>query len=308
MNVRQIRALHLLAKTGSVSETARLLHVSQPAISKMIRALEAEMGIPLLDHVRGKIQPRRELNKLMPSIERITQELSELRTLTEEVRGGARTSLVISCSTTAGMSLVLPACQNLLPRHPALRTTVIARGGRFSLDDLAANRADLAIEQVITPDPKFDTRPVAAGRMLCVIPRGHPLRRKREVRAEDLHGERIVLYPPKTFNGGRVHSALRERGVDYDPVCLTDSAVLACGLVRKLSLIGIIDSFMDVTSLYPDLVTKPFVPTIEFELHAIWRARSIRPALSVVIEELADIGRNNGMSCEGNAAPDIELL
>ena len=83
--VRQIRALHLLVKTGSVSATARLLHVSQPAISKMIRSLEAEMGVPLLDHVRGKIQPRHELDALLPSIDRITQELSDLRILTDEI-------------------------------------------------------------------------------------------------------------------------------------------------------------------------------------------------------------------------------
>lgn len=292
MNVRQIRALHLLVKTGSVSATARLLHVSQPAISKMIRSLETEMGIPLLDHVRGKIQPRHELDALLPSIDRITQELSDLRTLTEEIRGGVRTSLVISCSTTVGMSLVLPACQNLLQTQPAVRITVIARGGRFSIDDLASNRADLAVEQLIAPNAKFETRPIVSGRMLCVVPRGHALRRKREVRAEDLHRQRIVLYPPKTFNGRRVHAALRECGVDYDAVCLTDSALLACRLVKELSVVGIIDSFMDVSRLYPDLAVKPFSPAVSFELHAIWKSRSGRPALNSMIDELTKVGRH----------------
>jgi DNA-binding transcriptional LysR family regulator len=294
MNVKQIKALQLLAKTGSVSATARLLNLSQSAISKMIRALETEMGIPLLNHVRGKIQLRSELDTLLPSIERVTQDLSDLRALMDDIRAGITGSLTISCSTTVGMSLVLPACRNLLARKPTLRPTLVARGGRFSVDDVISNRVDLAVEQLVMMRPKLESCAVAKSTMVCVMPKGHALARKKQVRATDLHRQRVVLYPTKTINGGRVHNLLRDQGADYDPIFFTDSAVLACQLVQQLSVVGIIDSCMDVSHLFPALEVRPFVPRIEFELHAMWKAQKMRPALKELIDELAQVGRHLG--------------
>lgn len=293
MNVNQIKALNLLVKTRSVSAAARLMNVSQPAVSKMVRSLEAELGISLLDHVRGKVQPRSELDALLPFVERITQEFSDMRAVTEDLRTGATGSLVISCSTMVGMSLVLPACRNLLSRRPTLRTTLLVRGGKFSVDDVALNRADLAVEQLIEKRPNVVSRLVARNQLVCVVPKGHVLRRKREIRAEDLHRQRVVLYPTNTINGARVHALLRDRGVDYEAVALTDSNVLACRLATELSIVGVMDSCPEVSGQYPDLETKPFLPAIEFDLHAMWKARVMRPTLRTLIDELIEIGRLN---------------
>jgi len=292
VNVNQIKALNLLVKTRSVSATARLMNVSQPAVSKMVRSLEIEMGISLLDHVRGKVQPRTELDALLPFIERITQEFSDLRALTEDLRTGATGSLVVSCSTMVGMSLVLPACRNLLARRPSLRTSLLVRGGKFSVDDVALNRADLAVEQLIDKRPNVVSCLVAKNRMVCVVPRGHALRRKREIRPEDLSRQRVVLYPTNTVNGARIHALLRDRSIDYEPIVQTDSNVLACRLVQELAVIGIMDPCPEVSAQYPDLEIRPFTPPVAFELHAMWKARAMRPALRSLVDELIEVGRH----------------
>jgi DNA-binding transcriptional LysR family regulator len=291
MNVNQIKALNLLVKTRSVSATARLMNVSQPAISKMVRSLEIEMGLSLLDHARGKVQPRSELEALLPFVERINQELSDLRVMTEDLRTGSAGSLVVSCSTMVGMSLVLPACRNLLARRPSVRTTVLVRGGKFSVDDVALNRADLAVEQLIDKRPNVVSCFVAKSRMVCVIPKGHALRRKREIQAEDLHHRRVILYPINTVNGTRIHGLLRDRGIDYEPIAQTDSNVLACRMVHELSVLGIMDYCPEVSAQYPNLMIKPFTPAVTFELHAMWKARAMRPALKTLVDELIEVGR-----------------
>lgn len=294
MNVNQIRALNLLVKTRSVSATARLMNVSQPAVSKMVRALETELGISLLDHVRGKVQPRSELDALLPFVERITQEFSDLREMTEGLRTGAKGSLIVSCSTMVGMSLVLPAVRNLLARRPTLRTTLLVRGGKFSVDDVALNRADLAVEQLLEKRPKVTSRFVARNRIVCLVPKGHTLRCKREIRVEDLHRQRVIMYPATTSNGARIHALLRERGIDCEALALTDSNVLACRLADELSVVGVMDHCPEVSCQYPNLESKPLAPAIEFDLHAIWRARTMQPVLRLLVEELIDVGKDVG--------------
>jgi DNA-binding transcriptional LysR family regulator len=291
MNINQLKALQLVVKTGSVSETARAMNLSQPAISKMIRTLEGELGVPLLNHAKGKVEPRVELSMLLPTVERIGQEISDLESITKELRAGSTGSLLISCSNTVGMSLVMPAYRALLGRRPDIRAGLITRGGRFSLRDVQSNRAHLAVEQPVQRPTGLVTRFVARGYMKCVLPEGHRLLAQAEVRIEDLDRERLVLYPPKTFNGARVHRLLEEKQISYDAVVLTDSGVLACQMASDCNVAAIVDSCMDVEHLFPQLTTRPLVPALEFELHAIWKERNMRPPLKWVISELVERGK-----------------
>jgi hypothetical protein len=59
MRLRHIEIFQAIRQTGSVSAAAQLLHVSQPAVTKVLQHAELQLGFPLFLRVRGKLQPRR---------------------------------------------------------------------------------------------------------------------------------------------------------------------------------------------------------------------------------------------------------
>jgi len=291
MNLRQIRALRLLVKTGSVTATAQMMNVSQSAISKMIKSLEGELGLQLIDHQRGRVQPRGELAALLPAIDRISEGMSDLRSLSDDIKSGETGSIVVSCSTSVATGLVAPACARLLAANPDIRVTLLVRGGRFSTDDVAYNRADLAVEQPVALRSSVASCRVARGHMICVLPRNHRLRLKRRILLSDLAGERVVIDPPTTFNGSRLQAALEEVGVNLDLALRTDSMPAACMLARAMQAPAVIDSFMDVAGMFPDLIVRPLLPALEFELHAMWKEQKQRPALRLLVNHIQEVGR-----------------
>ncbi|EKF42635.1 LysR family transcriptional regulator [Nitratireductor indicus C115] len=66
MDIRQLKVIQTVCKTGSVTETARMLHVSQPAISKTVRQVEEETGLTLFENIQGRIFPTEQAHSLLP--------------------------------------------------------------------------------------------------------------------------------------------------------------------------------------------------------------------------------------------------
>src|SRR5580698_3980056 len=111
LDSRRLRAFSVLARTGSFTQTARELHVTQSGISHSMKALETEIGCRLLDRLGKKIVLTQAGEQLLHHSQKILQEMKTARETLEHLgkRGGGR--LRIGASATA--------CQNIIP--PVLR-------------------------------------------------------------------------------------------------------------------------------------------------------------------------------------------
>src|SRR3954463_2605147 len=111
LDSRQLRAFSVLAKTGSFTQTARELHLTQSAVSHSMKALERDIGCRLLDRLGKKVVLTQAGEQLLQHGKRILQEMENaLESLTHLGKWG-RGRLRIGASTTA--------CQHLIP--PVLR-------------------------------------------------------------------------------------------------------------------------------------------------------------------------------------------
>lgn len=66
MRLKHIEVFHAVMQTGSVSAAARLLHVTQPAVSRTLQHAELQLGFPLFERVRGRLTPTNEAAALFP--------------------------------------------------------------------------------------------------------------------------------------------------------------------------------------------------------------------------------------------------
>ena len=90
MRLRHIELFQAILQTGSLTAAAELLHISQPAASKILKHAEQQLGFALFDRVRGKLQPTAEA-RLQQQTERLAIDLQNLRRLADNLgRGDAR--------------------------------------------------------------------------------------------------------------------------------------------------------------------------------------------------------------------------
>lgn len=285
--LRHLRYFVAVAEEGSINRAAARLHLTQPALSRQIKALEDEVGECLLSRTGNSIRLT-EAGTLM---------LGEARAVLERAEGAlARVRAVCSAppfrlgyspSLTAG--LLSPAVAAFSQRHPRVRVEMRDMASCEMNRALEKGEIELAIS--VPPDrpsPGIVWHNLASQRVRVALARSHPLAAREFLNAADLHGQRLVFftrddYPEYWEN---VRAWFKENGVDarvageYDGVSSLMAAVeagLGLALVAERS-----DQLAP-----PGVVLRPVRPEPAPVPIAIGLAASnADPRTAVFIEEL----------------------
>ena len=199
MTLVQLRHLISLAATGSFSASAEAMHLTQPALSRSIRALEDELGMPLFDRIgrRNELTPfgRQVLDRARPLV-LDADELHDSGRLMGEAQGG---ELRVGMGSGPGAMLMTPLLMRMAERHSKVKV-VVARGQTdLLLQALRARTLDALVVDALSlrpaPDLKMDTVREMRGVFMCRP--GHPLarRRKQGVRFADVQRYPIASTP-----------------------------------------------------------------------------------------------------------------
>ncbi|MBS0452854.1 MAG: LysR family transcriptional regulator [Proteobacteria bacterium] len=291
MTLVQLRHLISLAATGSFSASAQAMHLTQPALSRSIRALEDELGLPLFDRVGRR-------NELTPFGKRVLErsrhlvldadELLDSSRLMGQAEGG---ELRVGMGSGPGAMLMTPLLMRMAERHPKVRV-VVARGHiDLLVQALRARTLDALVVDALSlkpaPDLKLDTVREMRGVFMCRP--GHPLlRRKRQggVRFADVQRYPIASTPLSD----QVAAALVEA---YGPQA-HPSACVTLQCEELPSLVEVARSsdavLLAIRASAPKLVELDMRPALErvarFAVVTLAR-RTEAPALPV-LRELAD--------------------
>jgi DNA-binding transcriptional LysR family regulator len=158
MTEAQLRAFVAVAEAGGFGEAARRLHMSQPGVSRAIRALEAELGGALFVRTRGAAVLTTLGERALVRSRAVLSETDAMRQERDEARGITSGHVRLGSMPSVSAALLPRLLSRLERRHPALSVTVLAT------DEL-----------------------------LAVVPAGHPLASRAAVRARDLAGEPFIL-------------------------------------------------------------------------------------------------------------------
>lgn len=198
MTLVQLRHLISLATTGSFSASAQAMHLTQPALSRSIRALEDELGVPLFDRIgrRNELTPfgRQVLERARPLV-LDADELHDSGRLMGQAKGG---ELRVGMGSGPGAMLMTPLLMRMAERHSKVKV-VVARGHTdMLLQALRARTLDALVVDALSlkpaPDLKLDTVREMRGVFMCRP--GHPLAKKKQgVRFADVQRYPIASTP-----------------------------------------------------------------------------------------------------------------
>jgi DNA-binding transcriptional LysR family regulator len=198
MTLVQLRHLISLAQTGSFSKSAAALHLTQPALSRSIRALEDELGQPLLDRVGRRSEVSAFGREVVERARDLVLAADDLRDSGRRMADGMAGALRVGMGSGPGAMLMTPLLIAVATRHPRLhlevsraRTDLLVRSLRErALDALVVDARSL----VPAPDLRTSETHEMRGAFLCRP--GHPLTRRRgALRFEHLRDYPIAATP-----------------------------------------------------------------------------------------------------------------
>jgi DNA-binding transcriptional LysR family regulator len=248
MEIAALQAFVEVANHQSFSEAAETLFLTQPAVSKRVAQLEAELGTRLFDRIGRRVSLTSAGNALLPRAQRLINDARELKRLVSDLSGEVRGRLIMGTSHHIGLHRLPGPLKRFTEQFPHVELDI-----RF-MDSEAACRAvetgDLELAIVTLPPnqpPNLRLQPVWDDPLAFMVGLDHPLAGRERVSLQELIAYPAVLPGTTTYTRGILQEAVREAGVDLNVAMATNyletlHMLVATGLGWSLLPATVLDS------------------------------------------------------------------
>jgi DNA-binding transcriptional LysR family regulator len=207
MQVEELRWFAAVVEDPNVTRAAAALHVSQPALSRSLRRLEAQLDIELFDRVGRTLEPNRHGRAYAEHVRRALEELDAGREAIAEEAAEVRLAFL----HTLGTWLVPELIGDYRTRHPDTRFRLSQGGAGALVESVLAGRSDLLLSS--PEDPRLAWHALFDEPLRLVVPPDHRLAARRRVRLEEVADEPFVVMRPEYGLRGITDELLARAGV-----------------------------------------------------------------------------------------------
>jgi DNA-binding transcriptional LysR family regulator len=262
INVRYLMVFRAVMKTGSVAEAGRILGISQPAVTKTLRLIAHQIGVPLFATIRGRLHLTPEAELLFPQVERLLGDVASVEHLAEEIAEGYAGGVTLASVSTLAAALIPQTVERFRRTRPKVRVQINALPISAVTEMVSNNQADLGLVHHPLGDPDLKAIDLCESEVICALPQGHRLADKEVVTPADLVGETLISYSDQTSIGTLLRDSFRFHNAACRISTVVNFTYFACTLVRSGAGIALIDPFPIVSGAFPDLVVRPFRPAV----------------------------------------------
>jgi len=242
--------------TGSVTGAAKLLHLSQPAVTKLLHSAENQLGFKLFLREKNKLVPTSEALQLQPEFQAIAHRLERLREFSRSLASKPTHVLRVACAPSIAAALI-PQCVETFARHfPFVSCEIETHIHDTIVQKLMQCQCDVGLSLASLPNPAIVEEIVAHGTMVAVVPRALVTDLPDKLSIGDLahlplirvppggpHGEDLFLVPqlgattPRfTVSTNYLAMRMAERGMGIAPIDSFTAAQADQRLVKVVEL------------------------------------------------------------------------
>ncbi len=261
MNARQLEIFHAIMRSGTITGAASFLGLTQPAVSKAVRAMERSLGFRLLRPIKGRLYPTPEAERLLPDAERIIGELAAFQRLTGELRTGGAGLVRVAASSTCATALLPMAARSFQQRYPGVRVSSQMLPARGVAEAVLAGEADIGLALSPVQLPGLTVRVFGAAEMILLAPLGHQLLDRPFVTPRDLAEQPLISFGSDTHFGRLLDQAFDSAGARRDVGLQVNMSVMAACYVQQGVGLALADSFTAHLRL-PGVGWRPFRPAV----------------------------------------------
>src|SRR5438552_1470667 len=196
MELRQLRYLVALDEERHFTRAAQREHIAQPALSQQIRRLEEEVGLPLVERTTRRVALTEAGASLVARGRRILAELDAAQAELAALSGVHTGRVTVGVIHTMGPVDVSLALAIFHQRHPAVELTVREQSSEELAEMLRVDELDLAFLSVTEriESHGLGLAQLVSEELVVILPRDHPLGKRRRVRMVELAGEEYISF------------------------------------------------------------------------------------------------------------------
>ncbi len=194
MNLNQMEAFRAVMLTGSVSQAAKQLFRTQPAVSMVISSLEKEIGFQLFERRKKRLYPTPEAHYLYTEIEAIFSRIHDVNQTVQDIQNKQYGFLRIGCMPGPSTFFMPDLLADFMEEHPKVQASMQTRTSDEVTKWLASNQYDIGLAEVT--QVSLEKMEPFNLRCMCALPADHHLAQYDVITPELLDNEPMITLHP----------------------------------------------------------------------------------------------------------------
>ena len=266
INLRHIEVFYAIMRAGSVTEAARILNVTQPAVSVALKQLESRLKMKLFDRAGGRLQPTPEAKALLPDVAEIFGRIGAVERLSQDLAGGARGGFSVAATPPLCDGFVAKAVATFLAKRPQVKVNIQAMASAMVLDRVINREVDLGVVYEPVVSSAVAVEEMSRASIGCILPARHALARRKTIRIADLDGHPVITYLPQALLRPYIDRALSGRPAALDIAVQTGTSATAIMLAVHGAGIALVETALFSARPIPGFVARPIEPKVELKI------------------------------------------
>jgi len=274
LSLRALRGFHAIVVSGSATEAARRLGLTQPGVSRLLSQLEQQVGFELFIRDHGKLIPTQEGKLLFEEVDVSLLSMERVYTLVRDIAGFRVGQLKVVAPPSFSEGVLPEIVKGFLNRFPRVRLSIDARSFETSKELIATRVADCGFLRLPLDRPDLRTEKIVTSRTACVMAADHPLARIPTLTPAMLRGEPLILLGQGRLSRIEINGVFARDGVNPHVRLETHTIASACAFAERGLGIALVNEMLAAPYLRPGLVLTGFSPVVENEYAFVTSALS----------------------------------
>jgi DNA-binding transcriptional LysR family regulator len=274
LTLRQIEVLRAIMVTGTVGGAARLLNVSSPGISRVMKHAETVVGVKLFNRKGGRYTPTREADAIFSQVNGVYDKVEDLQFVISRLRRGASTELRIASVPSIATAMVPRAIADVRRAFPNLLIEVDILKLEDAIDYILLGKGELVAMSYKLDHPMLTFEPLARGRLKCIVPENHALARRASVSAREIAGHPLIGVDPNDPYGRIMANLFTSQGLGYEVTIRARFGSTVCALVGQGLGVAVVDAFTLAAGLWPGIKALDIAEPTFFQTYVALRKDS----------------------------------
>jgi DNA-binding transcriptional LysR family regulator len=273
--------------TGTGTGAAKRMHITQPAISRLISDLESDLGFALFRREKGRLEPTVAGMRFYRAVEENFLGLERLKQIATSIRNDATECLTISCLPVLSTTLLPLVLREFRLRHP----DAVVKVDPCSMSEIVAHlqelRTDIALSLEFSEIAGIEIEQIFETKMMCALPVGHRLNAKSVIRPADLEGEDVIGWLPSgPLSFGAEQSMLEGSGIHPHYTIETNNSHTRYAMVAHGLGISIVEPFAAQVWQAHGVNVIPFDPAPTYGYVLAYPRASLRSEITQTFREV----------------------
>lgn len=228
IKTRHLLLLDALAREGSMHRAAELLHLTQPAASKLLKDLEDNLGLELFERLPRGMKPTLYGQTMIRHAQAALGSLQQAHEELQAAKLGRMGHVRIGAITTPSIAFLPSVLAQIKSAYPGLEISVQVDPSNVLIESLQHAQLDIVIGRLSAQDDKraYVYEPFAREDICAAVRKGHPLTRAQSLTLQDIQPFGWLVPPTETILRKQFDKLLQQEDLELPPNSLVSSSIL----------------------------------------------------------------------------------